>query len=254
MILDGKTVLVFGAGGRIGSATVGACLAAGAQIVAADTSAAGLADLVAKFGPSARLITVEADITSATALDDLLCQAPSGTVLAGAVNTAYPRNANYGRAFLDVSSADFCENVALHLGGYFLVTQACARYATARNVPFSLVNLSSVYGSIAPRFEIYDNTPMTMPVEYAAIKAGIEHVTRYAAAWAKGSLFRANCVSPGGIAAGQPAAFVERYTAHCVSKGMLDASDVTGTIVYLLSDLSRFVIGQNIIVDDGFAL
>jgi NAD(P)-dependent dehydrogenase (short-subunit alcohol dehydrogenase family) len=254
MMLNGKTILVFGAGGRIGTAIVGACLDANAHVVAADTRAEGLAALAAKFGPSAKLTTVEADITSARALDDLLANVPASTTFAGAVNSAYPRNATYGQPFLEVSYADFCENLSLHLGGYFLLTQACARYATTRNVPFSLVNLSSIYGSIAPRFDIYAGTPMTMPVEYAAIKAGIEHVTRYSAAWAKGSQFRANCVSPGGIAAGQPTAFLERYSVHCNSKGMLDATDVTGAVVFLLSDLSQYVIGQNIIVDDGFAL
>jgi NAD(P)-dependent dehydrogenase (short-subunit alcohol dehydrogenase family) len=174
----------------------------------------------------------------------------------GAVNTAYPRNARYGRHFCDVEYADFCENTGLHMGGYFLFMQACARYALESGAPFSLVNLSSIYGSIAPRFEVYDGTSMTMPVEYAAIKAGLEHMTRYVNAYMKGrgAAFRANCVSPGGIQDGQDERFLTSYRAHCVSKGMLESADVVGTILFLLSDQARYLAGQTLIVDDGFSL
>ena len=43
----------------------------------------------------------------------------------------------------------------------------------------SIVNFGSIYGIMPPRFDIYDNTCMTMPVEYAAIKAGIIHMSKY---------------------------------------------------------------------------
>ena len=114
--------------------------------------------------------------------------------------------------------------------------------------------MSSIYGVIPPRFDIYANTSMTMPVEYSAIKAGLLHLTRYANAFVKGGQFRANCVSPGGILAGQDAQFLERYNSHCMSKGMLDSQDVVGTILFLLSDASEFMVGQNVVIDDGFSL
>ena len=65
---------------------------------------------------------------------------------------------------------------------------------------------------------------------------------------------RVNTISPGGILDGQPEVFLENYKAECISKGMLDAKDLTGTLIYLLSDMSQYVNGQNIIVDDGFTL
>jgi NAD(P)-dependent dehydrogenase (short-subunit alcohol dehydrogenase family) len=109
---------------------------------------------------------------------------------------------------------------------------------------------------MAPRFDVYAGTSMTMPVEYAAIKAGLEHMTRYVNAYMKGhcAQFRANCVSPGGILAGQDQQFLNRYGEHCLAKGMLDSKDITGTIMFLLSDNARHVVGQNIIVDDGFSI
>ena len=255
LLLQGKTVLVVGAAGRIGRIIVDGVLSAGGRAVALDTAAAGLQALSDAHGTDALDCTM-LDMADRASVDRALSDAHDrfGAV-DGAVNTAYPRNARYGRHFFDVEYADFCENTGLHMGGYFLFMQACARYALERRQPFSLVNLSSIYGSIAPRFDVYAGTAMTMPVEYAAIKAGLEHMTRYVNAYMKGrgAAFRANCVSPGGILAAQDEQFLTRYSGHCLSKGMLDAQDITGAIVFLLSDSARHVVGQNIIVDDGFS-
>lgn len=116
------------------------------------------------------------------------------------------------------------------------------------------MNMSSIYGSMAPRFEVYEGTSMTMPVEYAAIKSAVEHLTRYFASYFKGCGIRVNSLSPGGILQAQPQVFLDAYNQHCASKGMLLPEDLTGALIYLLSDESRYMTGQNLIVDDGFSL
>lgn len=169
------------------------------------------------------------------------------------VNNAYPRNKNYGRKFEDVTYEDFCENLNINLGGYFLTSQQFLNYFTQQGYG-NIINISSIYGVIAPRFEIYENTAMTMPVEYAAIKSALIHLSKYMAKYYKGKNIRVNSISLGGLYDNQPTSFLESYKAFCMNKGMLDKSDINGTLVYLLSDLSQFVNGQNIIVDDGFTL
>ena len=169
------------------------------------------------------------------------------------VNNAYPRNKNYGRKFEEVTYEDFCENININLGGYFITSQQFLNYFCRQGFG-NIVNISSIYGLIAPRFEIYDNTSMTMPVEYAAIKSALIHLTKYMAKYYKGKNIRINSISLGGLIDKQPLSFLESYKAFCLNKGMLDKSDINGTLVYLLSDLSQFVNGQNIVVDDGFTL
>ncbi|MDX4065375.1 oxidoreductase [Aliarcobacter skirrowii] len=169
------------------------------------------------------------------------------------VNNAYPRNKNYGRHFFDVEYEDFIQNLGLNLGGYFTASQQFSKYFKSQGHG-NIINISSIYGVVAPKFEVYDNTPMTMPVEYAAIKSGLIHLTKYMAKYFKDMNIKVNALSPGGIFDHQPEAFLEKYKEKCLNKGMLDNSDLKGTLVYLLSDMSKYVNGQNIIVDDGFSL
>jgi len=169
------------------------------------------------------------------------------------VNNAYPRNKNYGRHFFDVEYEDFCENVNLHLGGYFLASQQFSNYFVEQGYG-NIINIASIYGVIAPRFEIYENTKMTTPVEYAVIKSAVIHITKYMAKHLKGTGIRVNSISPGGIFDDQPEEFVKAYNSLSMSKGMLDKKDILGTLIFLLSDSSKYINGQNIIVDDGFTL
>lgn len=104
--------------------------------------------------------------------------------------------------------------MGLNLGGYFTASQQFSQYFKKQGYG----NISSIYGVVAPKFEIYDNTPMTMPVEYAAIKSGLIHLTKYMAKYFKGMNIKVNALSPGGIFDHQAEAFLEK----CLNKGMLD--------------------------------
>lgn len=255
-LLDGKVVVITGGAGRLGSVFTDAVVGAGGRVVIADLmnerTQAAIDALTQRHGD--KVLALQADITDKASLDALIARtATSFGRIDALVNNAYPRNAHYGRPFDKVEYADFAENVSTHAGGYFLAAQRFIAHFQ-RQGHGNIVNMSSIYGVVAPRFEVYAGTDMTMPVEYAVIKSGILHLTRYIASWCAGMNIRCNSISPGGIAAGQPQAFLDRYKEHALSKGMLDAQDVAGTLLFLLSDLSSYMNGQNIVVDDGWTL
>jgi NAD(P)-dependent dehydrogenase (short-subunit alcohol dehydrogenase family) len=255
-ILSKKVIVVTGGAGFLGRQFCTAVAAHGGVAVVADINVAAatiVANEISVMYPGcteAALLDIT-DKGSVTAIIDLL-QQKYGRIDA-VVNNAYPRNRNYGRKLEDVTYEDFCENVNLHLGGYFLVAQQFGLMFREQG-DGNIVNLASIYGVMAPRFEIYQETSMTMPVEYAAIKSAVIHLTHYFAKYFMESGVRVNTLSPGGILDNQPECFVSRYNDHCGKKGMLSADDVVGTLVYLLSDLSKHVTGQNLVVDDGFSL
>lgn len=169
------------------------------------------------------------------------------------VNTSYPKNKNFNRSFFDVEYEDFCENLNLHLGGYFLASQQFAKFFVKQGFG-NIINFASIYGVIAPKYDIYKGTEMRNGPEYAAIKSSLIHLTKYMAQTLKGTNVRVNCISPGGIFAHQPETFLSAYKDHCAVKGMLDPKDLADSLVFLLSDGSQFITGQNIVVDDGFTL
>lgn len=255
-LLEGKKIVIVGGGGLLGASICKALVAYGAIITIADVSVERSSkvaeEINSEFGsrPSVCEMSIidEKSVLQAISASD---EAMNG--IDGLINTAYPRNKNYGRKFEDVTYADFCENTNLHLGGYFLVSQKILEYFKGRGGG-SLLNISSIYGVIAPRFDVYEGTPMTMPVEYAAIKAGLIHLTKYMAKYYAGNRIRVNSLSLGGLLDNQPKDFVDKYRAYSLDKGMLDPKDIIGSIGFLLSDLAEYVNGQNLIVDDGWTL
>jgi NAD(P)-dependent dehydrogenase (short-subunit alcohol dehydrogenase family) len=254
--LKDKIVVVTGGSGFIGRSFVRAIAEHGGIAVVADIDSDAcqrVVNEVAALFPK-RVIGVALDITDKTSITTLIHQLSTQYERIDAVvNCAYPRNRNYGRKLEDVTYEDFCENTNLHLGGYFLVAQKFALYFQQQGWG-NIVNMGSIYGTMAPRFDVYSDTKMTMPVEYAAIKAALIQMTRYFAQYFKGQHIRVNSLSPGGIFDNQPESFLNAYNAFCNEKGMLDPADITGSLLFLLSDDSKYVTGQNIIIDDGFHL
>jgi NAD(P)-dependent dehydrogenase (short-subunit alcohol dehydrogenase family) len=119
----------------------------------------------------------------------------------------------------------------------------------------NIINIASIYGFAAPRFEIYDGTSMTMPVEYAAIKAGIINLTKYLASYLGGYNIRVNAISPGGLEDRQPASFIKNYSSNVLlGERMANPADITGVLLFLLSKQSQYITGQNIVVDGGWTL
>jgi len=256
ILLTDKVIVITGGAGFLGQQFCAAVAEQGGIAVVADVDVEAAVrvsgEINARFPGRAEVAAM--DITSKDSISTLIAGLleKHGRIDA-LVNNAYPRNRNYGRKLEDVTYEDFCDNVDSHLGGYFLVAQQFALLFRKQGGG-NIVNMASIYGTMAPRFEVYAGTPMTMPVEYAAIKSAVIQLTRYFAQYFKGDGIRVNCLSPGGILDRQPEAFLQKYKAHCGTRGMLDARDINGSLLFLLSDASLYMTGQNLIVDDGFSL
>lgn len=254
-VLTEKVIVVTGGAGLLGRHFCRAVAGHGGIAVVADVDAARAEEVAGGIrAAGGKAEGAALDITDTSSIDGLIADLDRrhGRIDA-VVNNAYPRNTQWGRKLEDVTYADFCENVDRHLGGYFLIAQRFALHFRSHGGG-NIVNMASVYGVMAPRFDLYAGTAMTMPVEYAAIKAAVIHLTRYFAQYFKQDGLRCNCLSPGGVRDGQPDAFIEAYNRQCGVQGMLQPDDVTGPLVFLLSDASKHITGQNLIVDDGFAL
>jgi len=256
--LENKVVVITGGAGLIGKGFVRAVVESGGTAVIADLDA--IAGNKVKNEISTELGTddidfVEVDITSrksVTGMIDVLIN--KYKAIDALVNNAYPRNKNYGRKFEDVSYEDFCENLNLHLGGYFLMSQEISRVMVQQKRGV-IVNIASIYGFMAPRFELYENASFTSPVEYSAIKGGLLSLTKYLASYLGKHDIRANAISPGGVHDNQSESFVTQYSKRAIiGNRMAEPGDLSGALVFLLSDASWYITGQNIVVDGGWSI
>lgn len=251
--LKDKVVVITGALGSLGKVFTDKLLAQSAVVIATDIDSKTIANCN-KLNENNMLEYMVLDITSEDSIKAVFANVGSqyGKVSA-VVNNAYPRNSDYGSKLEDVTFESFCENTNLHLGGYFLVMQEASKFFSIQGFG-NTINIASIYGVITPKFEVYEKTNMTMPVEYTVIKSSIIQLTKYFAKYHSKKGLRYNSISPGGILNNQPSAFRSKYETHCNSKGMLDADDIAGTLIFLISDDSKYITGQNITVDDGFIL
>lgn len=255
-MLKEKNIIVTGGAGLIGSAICKTIGKLGGNVAIADLDKKKSGELQKQLVElEVNSICLEMDITDKKSINLNLEIAHNKLgPIHGLVNNAYPRPKGFGKDFFDVEYITLCQSLNLHLGGYFLTSQCFLEYSLKNKIQSSLINMGSIYGVIAPKFDIYEGTGMFNGPEYAMIKSGVIHLTKYMAQKFKTSGIRVNSVCPGGIFDHQDEKFVSAYNKHCGTKGMLSPEDISSSISFLLSDESRYVTGQNLVIDDGFTL
>lgn len=246
--LDGKAVMLTGGSGLIGSEIAQALVDSGATVYIVDTDRPKVKEL--NENPSVKYVSM--DITSESSVESAIQNILSASGrLDVLINCAYPRTKDWGLKFEKVPFDSWKQNLNGHLGGYFLTCQKIAEQMK-KGGGGSIINIGSIYGIVAPDFSIYEGTEMTTPAAYAAIKGGVIALTKYMATWYGAFKIRVNAVSPGGIFDHQPKAFVEKYSQKTPLGRMGLPGEIAGAVIYLASDASSYVTGQNIVVDGGW--
>ena len=256
--LEGRVVVITGGAGLIGRGFVKAVVESGGTAIIADideTAGNRVQVELAKESGTDKIEFIKVDITSKESIQAMIdAILDRHQAIDALVNNAYPRNRNYGRKFEDVTYEDFCENMNLHLGGYFLMSQEVSRVMVKQKRGV-IINIASIYGFMAPRFNLYENASFTSPVEYSAIKGGLLSLTKYLASYLGEHNIRVNAISPGGVHDNQPESFVAKYCQKAIlGNRMAEPDDLSGAVVFLLSDASRYVTGQNVVVDGGWSI
>lgn len=151
---------------------------------------------------------------------------------------------------LDVWNCD----IAVGLTGAFLCSRIFGQ-KMAKQSQGVIVNISSDLGVIAPDQRIYrkegvpDDQQPVKPVTYC--KTGLIGLTRYLATYWADKHVRVNAISPGGIFAGQPDEFTRKLHELIPMNRMAREDEYEGAILFLCSDASSYMTGQNLIVDGG---
>jgi len=122
----------------------------------------------------------------------------------------------------------------------------------------AIINVGSMYGMVAPDFSIYESAPQYLnPPHYGAAKAGLLQLTRYLASLLGKENIRVNALSPGPFPSAEVSknvAFVEALTKKTVLKRVGAPEDLQGAAIWLSSNASAFITGQNIVIDGGWTI
>ena len=240
--LENKIIVITGGNGLLGSAIIKRLKIEGAFVINLDINHKTNESL----SNIACDITIEESINNAL---NLIIQKYSR--IDGLVNNAYPRTKDWGNKFEEIKLNSWKQNIDWQLNSYFYISQQVAMQMTKQKNG-SIINIASIYGVVGPDFSVYDGTNMTMPAGYAAIKGGLINLTRYMASYFGPHNVRVNTVSPGGIFNNQNITFVQNYEKKVPMRRMGTPDDIAPSIEFLLSDESRYITGQNIIVDGGW--
>ncbi|MBS1894914.1 MAG: SDR family oxidoreductase [Actinobacteria bacterium] len=243
--LDGKVVLVTGAGRGLGQGMALAIAAAGGHVVAVARTGSQLAETVAAAAGNS-ISPLEWDLSELDSIEGLVATAAeSAGPLWGVVHAA---GVQHRSPAVDVSVEDWRRVLALDLEVPFFLSTALRRHQERAGIAGSHVFV----GSLTSTLGIAGIAP------YAASKSGLLGVVKtLAVEWAAAGT-RVNAVAPGYYETQLTAAAFEdadraAWIRSRIPMGRLGrAEDLGGAVTFLLSDASAYITGQSIAVDGGW--
>jgi NAD(P)-dependent dehydrogenase (short-subunit alcohol dehydrogenase family) len=258
--LGNKVVVVTGGTGILGRGYCRALAARGADVVVADIDQVACDALASEIEKE----------TGGKACGNAVNLSSESSIIAwskailqkhGKVDVLINNAAAKAKGFFDplenYSVQTWNDVMAVNVNAVFLAVRELGP-SMAQRGSGSIVNISSIYGVVGPDQRIYEGSQyeamggaINTPMIYAASKGAVIAMTRYMATYWGAKGVRCNCLTPGGVSSGQNVTFDQKYSARVPMGRMAKASEMIGAILYLASDASSYVNGQNIIVDGG---
>jgi NAD(P)-dependent dehydrogenase (short-subunit alcohol dehydrogenase family) len=264
--LTRRVAVVTGGVGLLGTEFCRTLAEAGAAVAVVDLNASashGMADALTKNGYNA--LAVPTDITQPDSVNAMVEKvlAEFGRldilVNSAALDPKFdPAAAKKGiapGAFEDYPLDQWNAALNVNLTGMFLVTQACVKPMIAQKKKGSIINICSTYGLNGPDQRIYikqDQRVAFKPVYYTVTKAGVMGFTKYLAAYYAGTDIRVNALTPGGVFNNHEEYFVKNYSAKTILGRMANRDEMNGALLFLASDASSYMTGNNVVVDGGW--
>ena len=260
--LHGKVAIVTGGAGILGRHFCAGLAESGAAVAVVDLQEDKALELAQALAEryKGKTIGIGCDVSSPKSVQAMVSQVMAEF---GKINILHNNAAGksddleaFFTPFEEYSLDQWRKIMAVNLDGMFLVAQAVGKQMVAQNRGGSIIQTASIYGVMAPDHRIYKDSfylgcRINTPAVYTASKAAVIGLTKHLATYWADKGVRVNTLTPGGTESGQNDEFIRRYSARIPMNRMADAHEMVGALLYLASDASSYVTGQNIIVDGG---
>jgi len=264
--LNGRVAIVTGGAGQLGVEFSRTLAEAGAAVVVADLAQEAAETTAQALNDSGHQATsFGLDVTRIESAQELVSVALSKfgrldiLVNSAALDPKFdPDAASKGitpGSFEDYPLEQWNAALNVNLTGIFLVTQACVQPMLEQDQKGSIINICSTYGLNGPDQRIYIKDGKRVaykPVYYTTTKAGVMGFTKYLAAYYAGTDIRVNALTPGGVFNNHEEYFVKNYSAKTIMGRMAKKDEMNGALLFLASDASSYMTGNNVVVDGGW--
>ncbi|WP_028609946.1 SDR family oxidoreductase [Paenibacillus harenae] len=262
--LKGKTAVVTGGIGILGRRICAGLAECGANVAVIDLDEAAASAFAAELSVSYGTVCrgYGCDITS---VDEVRREAERIFQDFGKIdillNNAATKSSDldsFFAPFEQYSLKQWRKVMDVNIDAMFLVAQAVGKYMILQGTGGSIIQTASIYGMLGPDHRVYEGSsfmgrPINSPAVYSASKAAVYGLTRYLATYWAGHGIRVNAVTPGGIESGHNDTFQQKYAARTPLGRMARPDEIVGAFIFLASDASSYVTGQNIIIDGGLS-
>ena len=258
--LDGKTVVLTGAAGRLGSRFAHVLCESGANVILVDNDTKKniklKLELSKKYKTTCDIFDI--DITNESSVKEMVKKIiKKFKKIDVLINNAHfvprdhpKRDFPFEKYPLDLWN----ETVNTNLRGLFLCSREIGKIMIKQNHGV-IINISSIYGITGADQRIYGKSRLNSPAFYATTKGGMVNLTKYLAAYWHGKNIRVNTLTLGGVfdkQLHQDKTFVNNYSKKTMLNRMARKEDYDGALLFLASDASSYVTGFNLVVDGGW--
>jgi len=254
--LHDRVCVITGGAGTLGERLSTALQERGARVAVIDRDAARIDELLDGVVDKASMRGYPGDIRDRGAVERIAQQVATelGEVDV-LVNNAAAKSPNFFAPFESFPLEDWDLVMGVNLTAAMICCQVFGARMAQRQRG-SIINTLSIYGIVAPDQRIYEGSEyegraINTPAVYSASKAALWGLTKYLATYWGARGVRVNAITPGGVYSGQNETFVQRYSARVPLGRMGKPDELSGALVYLASDASSYVTGQNLVVDGG---
>ena len=261
--LTGKTALITGAGGLLGPKHAEAIVEFGGEVILTDHHEDRVQQkammINEKYGRECAL-PYYMNVSDKEAIEEVVSQIPKIDILINnaAKDPKVKKEAGLtpDSRFETMTPDYWFEGIDAALNGTFFCSQVVGNKMLEQGGGV-ILNISSDLGVIAPDQRLYrkegvpENLQNVKPITYSAAKWAIVGMTKYLAVYFAKKNIRVNCLSPTGVYNDHPEEFVNKLSNIIPMGRMADIDEYKGAIVFLCSDASTYMTGENLVIDGG---